>query len=61
VPDADRVVPIVFFADSYLAGAEAIGGALRTRLEQKPGSVNLLTGLLPPENQYTEAVSKLQF
>jgi thiol-disulfide isomerase/thioredoxin len=61
VPDADRMVPIVFFADSYLAGAEAIGGGLQDRLEQKPGSVNLLTGLLPPQNQYTEAVSKLQF
>jgi thiol-disulfide isomerase/thioredoxin len=49
VPDEDRVVPIVFFADSYLAGAEAISAGLQTRLERSPGSANLITGLLPPE------------
>ncbi|MDR2210578.1 MAG: hypothetical protein LBO65_03805 [Spirochaetaceae bacterium] len=50
VPDTDRIVPIVFFADSYLAGAEAIEGALRDRLGQRPGPVNLITGLLPSRN-----------
>ncbi|MDR2746589.1 MAG: thioredoxin family protein, partial [Treponema sp.] len=49
-PDADRIVPIVFFADSYLAGAEAIGGGLRDHLERESGPVNLITGLLPSEN-----------
>jgi thiol-disulfide isomerase/thioredoxin len=47
VPDEDRVVPIVFFADSYLAGAEAISRGLEGHVEQKPGPVNLVTTLLP--------------
>ncbi|MDR3172676.1 MAG: hypothetical protein LBU19_00370 [Treponema sp.] len=47
VPDAERIVPIVFFADSYLSGAEAINGGLQERLERKPDAVNLITSLLP--------------
>jgi thiol-disulfide isomerase/thioredoxin len=49
VPDADRVVPIVFLADSYLAGAEAIGGNLEAHLRQRPG-VDHITRLLPAGN-----------
>jgi hypothetical protein len=48
VPDADRMVPIVFLADSYLAGAEAINGNLEARLKQRPG-LNRITELLPAE------------
>jgi thiol-disulfide isomerase/thioredoxin len=50
VPDADRMVPIVFFADSYLSGVEAISAGLHGRLERSPGSVNLITKLLPAGN-----------
>jgi thiol-disulfide isomerase/thioredoxin len=50
VADADRIVPIVFFAGSYLAGTEAISGGLQSHLERKPGSTNHITGLLPPGN-----------
>jgi thiol-disulfide isomerase/thioredoxin len=46
VPDADRVVPIVFFADSYLAGAERIGRELQGYMERNPGSLNRITLLL---------------
>jgi thiol-disulfide isomerase/thioredoxin len=47
VPDADRMVPIVFLADSYLAGAEAISAGLQSRLERNPGPINYITSLLP--------------
>jgi hypothetical protein len=36
VPDQDRMVPIVFFSDSYLAGFEAISGELRQNLSRNP-------------------------
>jgi thiol-disulfide isomerase/thioredoxin len=50
VPDGDRIVPIVFFADSYLAGAEAIGGGLQDHLKRKSGPINHITSLLPAGN-----------
>jgi hypothetical protein len=46
VPDGDRVVPIVFFPDSYFAGYEAISGALQ-RLGGEAGP----WPLLPVKNQ----------
>jgi hypothetical protein len=38
VPDKDRMVPIVFFSDSYLAGIDAISSGINQRLSepQKP-------------------------
>jgi thiol-disulfide isomerase/thioredoxin len=42
VPDSDRMVPILFFAGSYLAGYEAISGNLQQRLSQTPVPWKLL-------------------
>lgn len=42
VPDQDRMVPIVFFAGSYLAGHEAISAELQERLSAKPEPWKLL-------------------
>jgi hypothetical protein len=42
VPDEDRVVPIVFLSGSYLAGHEAISGALRQSLAESTGPWPLL-------------------
>jgi hypothetical protein len=36
VPDEDRMVPIVFFSDSYLAGFDAISEGLTRNLSQNP-------------------------
>jgi thiol-disulfide isomerase/thioredoxin len=47
VPNEDRIVPIVFFADSYLAGAEAISGGLQDHLERKAGPIDHIISLLP--------------
>ncbi|GHT95988.1 hypothetical protein FACS1894141_5550 [Spirochaetia bacterium] len=38
VPDEDRMVPIIFFSDSYLAGIDKISSGLQTKLEQGPGT-----------------------
>jgi len=42
VPDKDRMVPIVFFSDSYLAGIEAISEGLQRGLSLAPVSWKLL-------------------
>jgi hypothetical protein len=42
VPEGDRIVPIVFFSNSYLAGYEAIAGGLLERLGGEPGTWPLL-------------------
>ena len=42
VPDKDRMVPIVFFAGSYLAGIEAISAELEKRLRDPPAPWKLL-------------------
>jgi thiol-disulfide isomerase/thioredoxin len=47
VPDEDRVVPIVFLADTYLAGYEAVAAGLIPRLETTP-RLNRLEKLIPP-------------
>ncbi|MDR0525985.1 MAG: hypothetical protein LBG90_08980 [Spirochaetaceae bacterium] len=47
VPDQDRKVPIVFFADSYLAGSEAIAEGLRSRLIESQGAWKLLPLISP--------------
>jgi hypothetical protein len=47
VPDEDRMVPIVFLADTYLAGHEAIAAGLVPRLET-PSRFNRLAELIPP-------------
>jgi thiol-disulfide isomerase/thioredoxin len=44
VPDEDRMVPIIFFSGSYLAGLEQISAGLQAKLEQGPGTWN---GLIP--------------
>ncbi|GHU15906.1 hypothetical protein FACS1894163_04230 [Spirochaetia bacterium] len=38
VPDEDRMVPIIFFFDSYLAGIDNISSGLQAKLEQGPGT-----------------------
>jgi hypothetical protein len=38
VPDEDRMVPIIFFSDSYLAGVDKIAAGLQAKLEQGPGT-----------------------
>jgi hypothetical protein len=45
VPNEDRMVPIVFLEDRYLAGYKTIAAELGRRLEEPPRS-NLLEGLL---------------
>jgi hypothetical protein len=47
VPDEDRMVPIVFLADTYLAGYEAITTGLIPCLET-PAQFNRLAELIPP-------------
>jgi hypothetical protein len=47
VPDEDRMVPIVFLADTYLAGYEAITTGLIPCLET-PSQFNRLAELIPP-------------
>jgi hypothetical protein len=42
VPDNDRMVPIVFFSDSYLAGFDAISGRLQQELDKVPITWKLL-------------------
>jgi thiol-disulfide isomerase/thioredoxin len=42
VPDKDRMVPIVFFSDSYLAGIEAISAGINQRLSEPPKPWKLL-------------------
>jgi hypothetical protein len=42
VPDKDRVVPVVFLSGSYLAGYQAISGALQQRLGEDTGPWPLL-------------------
>jgi len=42
VPDQDRMVPIIFFSDSYLAGLEAISGKLQQSLSRNPMPWRLL-------------------
>jgi thiol-disulfide isomerase/thioredoxin len=42
VPDKDRMVPIVFFSGSYLAGYEAITAALNRRLTEEGGPWKLI-------------------
>jgi len=42
VPDKDRMVPIVFFSDSYLAGIDAISGGLQRGLSRVPVPWKLL-------------------
>lgn len=42
VPDADRMVPIVFFSDSYLAGFDAISAGLKQELNKTPVPWKLL-------------------
>jgi thiol-disulfide isomerase/thioredoxin len=42
VPDKDRMVPIVFFSDSYLAGIEAISEGLQRSLIRTPMPWKLL-------------------
>ena len=42
VPNADRIVPIVFFSDSYLAGAEAIASEINQRVSASSGTWRLL-------------------
>jgi thiol-disulfide isomerase/thioredoxin len=46
VPDEDRVVPIIFLADTYLAGYEPIVSNLRPLLENPP-KINRMESLLP--------------
>ncbi|MDR2080126.1 MAG: hypothetical protein LBP74_10455 [Treponema sp.] len=46
VPDGDRMVPIVFLADTYLAGYEAITASLVPCLET-PSRLNRLAELIP--------------
>ncbi|MDR2631135.1 MAG: hypothetical protein LBC60_09450 [Spirochaetaceae bacterium] len=46
VPDEDRMVPIIFLADSYLAGFQAITVVLDARLKT-PSRLNLLVELIP--------------
>jgi glutaredoxin len=38
VPDQDRKVPIVFFSDSYLVGADAIKAGISGKLAEGPGT-----------------------
>jgi thiol-disulfide isomerase/thioredoxin len=38
VPDSDRQVPIIFFADSYLSGTEAIKSGLLEKIETSSSS-----------------------
>jgi hypothetical protein len=38
VPDEDRMVPIIFFSDSWLAGVDNISAGLQAKLEQGPGT-----------------------
>ena len=45
VPDEDRMVPIVFLADTYLAGYEAVAAGLVPALET-PARLNRLTELI---------------
>ena len=42
VPDKDRMVPIVFFSDSYLAGIDAISSGINQRLSAPPKPWRLL-------------------
>jgi thiol-disulfide isomerase/thioredoxin len=42
VPDRDRMVPIVFFSDSYLAGIDAISEGLQRNLSRNPIAWQLL-------------------
>jgi len=42
VPDKDRMVPIVFFSDSYLAGIEAISSGIHQHLSEPPMQWRLL-------------------
>jgi len=42
VPDKDRMVPIVFFSDSYLAGIDAISAGLQRNLSRTPAPWKLL-------------------
>ena len=38
VPDKDRKVPIVFFSDSYLVGADSIKAGISSKLAEGPGT-----------------------
>jgi len=42
VPDSDRMVPIIFFSDSYLAGVDAIKNNLAQYLSEIPKPWRLL-------------------
>ncbi|GHU78997.1 hypothetical protein FACS189462_4380 [Spirochaetia bacterium] len=47
VPDEDRLVPIIFFGDSYLTGVEPIKAELQSRLEKAPDPSSKILKLLP--------------
>lgn len=42
VPDTDRMVPIVFFSDSYFVGVDAIKAGISSKLAEVPGTWRLL-------------------
>jgi thiol-disulfide isomerase/thioredoxin len=47
VPDADRLVPIIFFGDSYLVEVEPIKAELQGRLKKAPDPSSKILKLLP--------------